>query len=134
MNFHIKARPGFVHAELQGRETATEMREFLLAVHTACRQNDCAKVLLDIRRSRTIFKAEDYGLSGYVNDMVTPACQIALVADNRELHAAHEYIELIARQQKMNVRSFRDQSTAVLWLQSIVTVDADTAPAASLKR
>jgi hypothetical protein len=125
MNFHIQARPGYVHAELQGRETAAEMREFLLAVHTACAQNECSKVLLDIRRSRAIFKAEDYGLSGYVNDIVTPACQIALVADNRELHAAHEYIELIARQQKMNVRSFRDQPTAVLWLQSIVTRDEE---------
>jgi hypothetical protein len=134
MNFRIRARPGFVHAELQGRETATEMREFLVAVHAACREHACSKVLLDIRRSRVIFKAEDYGLSGYVNDIVTPACQIALVADNRELHAAHEYIEIVARQQKMNVRSFRDQSTAVLWLQSIVTVDADDASTASLKR
>ncbi len=133
MNFHIKSRPGYVHAELLGRETGAEMREFLLAVHTACRENACSKVLLDIRRSRAIFKSEDYGLSGYVNDIVTPACQIALVADNRELHAAHEYIELIARQQKMNVKSFRDPSTAVLWLQSIVTVDADDAPAVSLK-
>jgi hypothetical protein len=123
MNFTIEAKAGYICAELFQRETGQEMQQFLHAVYGACREHECSKVLLVVRRSRAIFKAEDYGLStgagGYVSQLVSPACQIALVGDSAELHAAHEYIELLARQQGMNVRSFRDQPSAVLWLQSI---------------
>jgi predicted GIY-YIG superfamily endonuclease len=64
-----------------------------------------------------VFKPEDYGLSGYANALVTPACQVALVGDTEELHAAHEYIEMVARQQKINARAFRSESAALEWLR-----------------
>ena len=35
-------------------------------------------------------------MNGYVNAIVTPACQIALVGDVEEVNTAHEYIELVA--------------------------------------
>jgi hypothetical protein len=130
MNFAIRVHAGYLHAELLDRETAAEMREFLLAVHAACIEHECSKVLLDIRRSRPIFKAEDYGLSGYANEIVGRRCQIALLADDRELHAAHEYIELVARQQSLNVKSFRDYTSAILWLQSVAALEANRDPAA----
>ena len=103
-------------ALLSGRDTAEQMRTFLLAVHEACRRHDCPRILVSIRASRAVFRPEDYGLSGYANQLATPACQIALVGDTPELNAAHEYIELIARQQGLNVRAFREDAAAARWL------------------
>ena len=122
MKFGISLRGDHLLASLSGRETAGEMREFLLAVHAACQQHHCPRILMSIKRSRPVFKPEDYGLandgSGYANDLVTAACQVALVGDSAELHAAHEYIEVCARQQEMNVRAFRDEGEALQWLRA----------------
>src|SRR2546422_5464892 len=98
MKFGIELRGDHLLASLQGRETGEQMREFLVAVHAACGQHRCPRILMSIRASRPVFKPEDYGLESYVNELVTPKCQIALVGDTHELHAAHEYIELCARQ------------------------------------
>ena len=107
-------------ALLSGRDTAEQMRTFLRAVHEACRQHDCPRILISIRASRAVFKPEDYGLSGaspgYAAGLATPACQIALVGDTPELNTAHEYIELVARQQGLNVRAFREDAAAARWL------------------
>jgi len=117
MKYSIDARPGYLYASLAGRETAEQMREFLHAVHAACGEHQLPKILMAIRQSRPVFKPEDYGLSGYANALVTPACQVALVGDTEELHAAHEYIEMVARQQNINARAFRSESAALGWLR-----------------
>lgn len=119
MRYSIEARPDYLHARVSGRESAAEMREFLLAVHAACGRHGIARVLMSIRASRAVFRAEDYGLSGYANQLATPACRMALTADTPELHAAHEYIEIVARQQGLDVRAFRDESAAVRWLLGV---------------
>ena len=120
MRFSVEPRPGYVYATLEGRDTAAQMREFLLAVHGASKQHDCPKIVISIRRSRAVFKPEDYGLSGekpgYVNELVTPSCQIALVGDSEEVNSANEYIELVARQQGVNVRAFREEGPALRWV------------------
>src|SRR6185436_5368861 len=116
MRFAIHRRPGYLLAELSHRETGEEMREFLLAVSAACKEHGCPRILMRISRSRPVFKPEDYGLSGYVHDLVTPAGQVALVGDTPELNAAHEYIEVVARQQDVNVRAFPEEAAAVRWL------------------
>ena len=120
MRFAIELRDGYVHAALWERETAEEMREFLLAVHAACGKHACPKVLMLVRRSRPAFKAEDYGLTSYVRDLVSPACRIALVGDTEELHTAHGYIEMVARQQGINARAFRDKAAALRWMSGSV--------------
>jgi hypothetical protein len=116
VQFHVEPRPGYIRAAVEGRDSAEQMREFLLAVHAASKQHDCARIVISIRRSRAVFKPEDYGLNGYVNELVTPACQIALVGDTEDVRSANEYIELVARQQGMNVRAFRDEAAAVRWV------------------
>ena len=118
MRFAIEPRGDHLVAAMQGRQTGEEMREFLIAVHAACGQYRCPRILMSIRASRPVFKPEDYGLSSYVNELVTDKCQVALVGDTPELHAAHEYIEVCARQQKMNVRAFRDETAALRWLRN----------------
>jgi hypothetical protein len=117
MRFVIEPRGDHLYAALQGRQTGDEMHEFLVAVHAACGAHKCPKILMSIRASRPVFKPEDYGISTYVNELVTPRCQVALVGDTRELNAAHEYIEVCARQQNMNVRAFGDEAAAIRWLR-----------------
>ncbi len=117
MRFSVDLRQDYLRAELVDRQTADDMREFLHAVQAACRQHGCPKILMLVRNSRVIFKPEDYGLSSYVPDLVSPACQVALLGDSQELHVAHEYIELVARQQHINTRAFRDEASALRWLQ-----------------
>jgi hypothetical protein len=124
MKFSIEPRQGYLYAVLAGRDTAEEMREFLLAVHAACREHEMPKILISFRQCRAMFKPEDYGLSGetraagrgYAGELVTPACQIAAVGDTEDVNAANEYIEMVARQQGLNVRAFRDEHSALRWL------------------
>jgi hypothetical protein len=127
MKVSIQKRARHLHAELQGRESAADMRAFLVAVKNACRENGEGNVLLFIRDSDAVFRAEEYGLAGdlrgYVNQMVTPGCRIALVGDTSELLHAHEYVAIVARQQHINVRAFRDPRAAQLWLESDEAVD-----------
>lgn len=119
MKFSIEARTGYLHALCSGRESADDMRTFLLAVHQACRRHGVPRVLMSIRASRVIFRPEDYGLSGYANTLAGDACRVALVADTPELHSAHEYIEIVARQQGLDVRAFRDEPPATRWLRGM---------------
>jgi hypothetical protein len=120
MKFRIEPHGEHLLAELQDRETAAEMREFLLAVKKACLEHACPRVLLSVRASRPVFKLEEYGLSGgrqgYANELITPACRIALVGDTSELNHAHDYVELVARQRQINVRAFKDLASAQQWL------------------
>lgn len=122
MKYSIQQKGDHLHAELQNRETAAEMRTFLLAVKQACRENGQCNVLLSVRDSRAVFKAEEYGLTGdlrgYLADLVTPGCRVALVGDSIELHHAHDYVVLVARQQGINARAFRDPRAALEWLRS----------------
>ena len=120
MKYRIQARETYLFAELTGRETSYDMKEFLLAVKSACQQYACPRILLSIRDSRPMFKAEDYGLRGYVNEIVTPSCRIALMGDSSELRHAHDYIELVARQQSVNVKAFDALPEAVRWLEEPV--------------
>jgi hypothetical protein len=117
VKFGIELRGDHLLASLHGRETSEQMREFLIAVHAACGQYRCPRILMSIRASRPVFKPEQYGLAGYVRELVTDKCQVALVGDTRELNAAHEYIEVCARQQNMKLRAFRDEAAALRWLR-----------------
>ena len=116
MKFSIEKREGYLHAALHGRDTAEQMREFLLAVHAACRSHDLQKILISVRQSRAVFRPEDYGINGYANELVSAACQIGVVGDTDEVNSAHEYIEVVARQHGINVRAFRDERSALRWL------------------
>ena len=122
MKYWIQRRGAHLLAELSGRDSPSDMREFLEAVKAACLEHACPRILMSIRASNTMFKAEDYGLDGnapgYLSGIITPSCRIALVGDNSELQHAHEYIQLVARQQQINVRAFRDMASAERWLES----------------
>jgi hypothetical protein len=120
MRYSIEPRPGYVRAALWDQETPDEMRQFLVAVSAACHKHSSSKVVIVVRRSRPAFKPEDYGLTTYVSGLVTGECQVALVGDTDELRAAHEYVEMVARQQNINARAFRDEPAALRWLSNAI--------------
>ena len=117
MRFSIEPREGYLYASLVARETPEEMREFLLALEAASRKFEQPKILVMVRQSRATFRPDDYGLDGYAKGLFSFARQIAMVPDTDELHAAHENLEVVARQHGVNLRALRDERAALRWLR-----------------
>ena len=119
MRFNIAVEGDYLRAELFERETAEQTREFLRATATEGLRLGCSKALVSVQSSRPIFKVEQYQFSAYVKAIAErPSAMVALVAGSDEIHAAHQYIELLARQHGANVRCFRHEPEAVQWLRS----------------
>src|SRR5262245_27292940 len=116
MRYTIEPRAGYLEAIVYGRDTAAQMREFLLAVHAACATHATHKILISVRQSRAVFRPDEYGLSGYAEALITSECQIAVLGDTREVNAANEYIAMVARERGVNVRAFEDERAAQRWL------------------
>lgn len=114
MRYRITLAGDYLKGELVHRETVEETREFLRAV--ARNSARCPRVLIRVRESKPLFHVERGGL---VECLLQIACaplhRVALVADTPDLHASHEYLELIARQRGVCVRSFRGEAEALAW-------------------
>jgi hypothetical protein len=119
MRYAIEPVDGCLRAELVGRETVDETREFLTALAHKASAGGFTRVLVIVRDSRTIFQVEKYGLSDWFRQLaVNPQVRVALLADTSELRSAHDYIQMLARQQRANVRAFPDEAAALDWLQA----------------
>ena len=116
--YRITAEPGYLRAELFDRETVEETQAFLRAVVRENAKHRRACVLILVRLSKPIFQVVPHKLIEYIEELAgTSANQIALVGDTRDLNMSHEYIELLARQRNLNVRSFRGELAALQWLK-----------------
>jgi hypothetical protein len=116
MTYRIAHEGDFLRAELAHRETLEEMREFLRAVVRNSAR--CPVVLIRVRESKPLFHVERGGLVECLQQIArAPRHRIALLADTPDLHAAHEYLELIARQRGVRVRSFRGEAEALEWFK-----------------
>lgn len=121
VRFSIVRVEDYLRAELVGRKTAEETREFLEALAGATLEHAILKLLICVNSSLSIFKVEQYGASAYMKRLAArPAFRVALIADNHEVRVAHQYVELLAKQSGANVRSFgADESAAVRWLSRV---------------
>ncbi len=118
MAFRITAESGYLRAEMTDRRTVEETQAFLRAVvrENAKHRKPC--VLLLIRLSKPVFQVAAHRLIEHIEEISgTPGCRIAVVGDTRDLQISHEYIELLARQRGLNVRSFRHEAAALEWLK-----------------
>lgn len=116
MAFRITVEADFVRAELAHRETVEETRDFLQALLRYSESYTC--LLVQVRSSKPVFHVERHGLLEYFRQIArTPQHRIALTAETADLQASHEYLELLARQRGVNVRSFRDEAAALQWLR-----------------
>lgn len=119
MAYKIKAEPGYIRAELRGRETVEETQEFLRAVVRASAKHRHPCILISVRLSKPVFQVAAHRLIEYFAELSGEvARRIALVGDTRDLHMSHEYIELLARQRGLDVHSFGNETAALEWLKS----------------
>lgn len=116
MAYRITVEPDFVRAEVSNRETVQEMGDFLRAVVRYSAR--CARIVIQVRQSKPIFHVEQHGLIELLCEVARlPEHRIVLLADTADLQASHEYLELLARQRGVNVRSFRSEGEAIHWLR-----------------
>ncbi len=119
LRYSFEETPDYLRAELVGRRTAAETEAFLRVLLAKAEEQRCTRVLVCVRRSHAIFQVERYHVSEYFAWLVShPNVRVALLADSRELHAAHEYIEVLARQRGAQVRSYTREEEAVRWLRA----------------
>lgn len=122
--YRITAESGYLRAELSDRETVEETQAFLRAVVRENAKHRRACVLILVRVSKPIFQVVPHRLIEYIEELAgTSASRIALVGDSRDLNMSHEYIELLARQRRLNVRSFRSEAAAQQWLKDQRTAE-----------
>ena len=118
MGYRITLDRDVLRAELFGRETVEETKAFFQAIVSASKESRSPCILISVRSSKPIFQFERHGLIEYLRKLaVTPSRRIALLGDSAELRLSHEYVELIARQHGLNVRSFPDETAAYQWFR-----------------
>jgi hypothetical protein len=117
VGYKITLDQGVLRAELFGRETVEETKAFFQAAISAARESRCPCILISVRASKPIFQVERHGLIEYFRELAATSPRIALLGYSRDLRLSHEYVELIARQHGLNVRSFLDETAAFLWLR-----------------
>ena len=119
MRFTIAALQDHLRAELFDRQTVEETREFLAALGEEALRRRSSRILVRVSSSRPIFKVENYQASSYLKQLAArPAIKMALVSNRHDIRAAHEYLEVLARQRGANLRSFAEEAPALRWLRS----------------
>src|SRR5262245_50470319 len=104
--FLITPQGDVLRAELVDRETVDQTREFLEALTQAVLQHQSTRILIHVRSSAPIFRVEEYKASTYLKELAQrPLVRVALVARRADVRNAHQYVELLARQQGAQLRS-----------------------------
>jgi hypothetical protein len=117
MQLRFTLRGDVLHVEIRQRETAAQTRELAEATFAEVARSGARRVLMRIEDSRTLFKVEEYGLSGILERIAAvPGLRVAAVAKDATLHSAHQYIELLAAQRGVAYRAFRSEAEALDWL------------------
>jgi len=110
--------PGYLKADLFNRQTAEEAREALAAIAAEARKHACSQILISVHASRPLFKVEQYELPDYFTGLgEILKYRIAMTGDSDELRLSQQYIELLARRNGVNVRSFPNEEAALSWLR-----------------
>jgi len=109
----ITVEAGYLRVDLFNRQTAEETRDAFAAIAAEARKHACSQILISVHASRPIFKVEQYGLPDYFRELG----RIALTGDSAELRISQQYIESLARQNGINVRSFPNEQAALHWFK-----------------
>ena len=117
MDVDITLRSGYLHVSVSERGGTEDAKALLQKIIAAVQSSERRRLLISVRRSRAIFKVEDYGLSDALTLAAgVPGLKVALVADTPELLASYQYVELLAAQKRLATKAFRSESDALKWL------------------
>jgi hypothetical protein len=118
VQFTIEPRSGYLKAEMTDRDTAAETAEFVAAIVAELRASGVPRLLVSVRRSRPVFKVQDWKLSEALDQVAgIPGLRVAFVSDTRELGMSQDYIAFLARQRGLQFQAFRSEDAAVAWLE-----------------
>lgn len=113
----MTARKGYLEVSVSERGGKGDARELLQQIIAAVQAGEHRRLLISVKRSRAIFKVEEYGLSDVLARAAgVPGLRVALVADTPELFASYQYVELLAAQKQLATKAFRSEPDAVRWL------------------
>lgn len=119
MHFTFELAQDHLRAELFGRKTVEETREFVGALVAEARRHSARRILIWVRNSHPIFKLEPFNVGEQFKRLAAAkGVRVALLADSDEVRASHQYIEVLAAQQGANVRAFRDEPRALNWISA----------------
>lgn len=117
MDVEITPRAGYLYVGVAERGSSEESRELLQKLLAIVKEGEHRRVLISVRRSRAIFKVEEYGLSDVLGRAAgLPGLRVAMVADTSELFASYQYVELLAAQKQLAAKAFRSEADALRWL------------------
>jgi hypothetical protein len=118
VRYKLEALPGYLKAEMVERETAAETAEFVDAMVDAVRDKGISRVLISTRKSRPVFKVEEWKLSEALERVMSiPGLRVAFVSDTREIAMSQDYIALLGRQRGLEFKAFGAQeAAAIAWL------------------
>jgi hypothetical protein len=118
MQFTIEVESGYLKADMLERETAVETAAFVDAIVDALIAQPISRVLVSIRRSRPVFKVEEWKLSAALDKVAhIPGLRVAFISDTRELGLSQQYIALLGRQRGLEFEAFATAEAAAAWLQ-----------------
>src|SRR5258708_20677419 len=114
----ITVGPGYLKADLFNRQTPEEARDALATIAAEARKHARSQILISVHPSRPLFKADQYDLPDYFKELgEIVKYRIALTGDSDELRLSQQYIELLARRNGVNVRSFPSEHAALSWFK-----------------
>jgi hypothetical protein len=117
MQYTIENLSGYVKAEMVERDTAAETAEFVTAIVAALKANPVHRLLISTRRSRPVFKVEDWKLSQALDQVMSiKGLRVAFVSDTKELTMSQQYIALLGRQRGLQFEAFASEQAALAWL------------------
>jgi hypothetical protein len=117
MDFSISLREGYLRLDVYGRETPEETKRYLAALAAESARTGCRNVMIWIRSSRPIFRVAQYDIGEFFRQALdVPGAKVALLADAPDVRASQQYVEVLAKQQGVNVRAFADEIQATEWL------------------
>ena len=117
MHYTIEVLSGCIKAEMVERDTAAETADFVRAIVDSMRAHEIYRILISIRKSRPVFKVEQWKLSETLDMLMSvPHIQVAFIADTPELKMSQDYIALLGRQRGLQFETFATEQAAVAWL------------------
>jgi len=107
----------YLRADLLERETAAESAEFLGILRDIALKEGTPRILIVVHSPHAIFRVEKYRASSFLEVLAgRPDARVALVAKHFEVRLTQQYVEVLARLKKAQLRSFSGEAAAVRWL------------------
>ena len=118
MQYEISVQREFLRAELYDRQTAEETREFFERVASSAERHLRHRVLIFVHSSKAVFTIERTGFFTQFKQLSRdPLHKVALLGDTEELGISHQYVEVLGRQHRINVKNFEHETAALRWLR-----------------